>query len=404
MDSRFQRQQYQHHFQDQFHHHQKPPPTNNLTRFRSAPSSYFATFLDVADSLTTKAGGGGGGGVDRERQDFSNARPLSPETEDIFANFMSSMGAEPNPNSNSSVSSQKLCDIPENSPVNQDSEFMVEVKQERETLPQQQGSFVTSPQPVVYQSQSKPPLANQRSSMKSSARAATSLGVTSMSTQMKIKNKNDNNSSSGLTRHSSSPAGFFANILNILDNGFGEMKGIGNFPTGQTQAQAQAQAQRQPSATSGLMRQNSLDSIMSENLSSLDDDQKKFSELDASENQSGERMNRPQRLAHHLSLPKTLTDLSDMEKLLFEDTVVPCRIRAKRGCATHPRSIAERVRRTKISERMRKLQDLVPNMDKQTNTADMLDLAVEYIKDLQKQVKILTDYRAKCTCLRYTQC
>lgn len=66
---------------------------------------------------------------------------------------------------------------------------------------------------------------------------------------------------------------------------------------------------------------------------------------------------------------------------------------------------------------MRKLQDLVPNMDKvetslafdlsivdsfcggsyislllnslqQTNTADMLDLAVEYIKDLQKEVQV----------------
>ena len=83
------------------------------------------------------------------------------------------------------------------------------------------------------------------------------------------------------------------------------------------------------------------------------------------------------------------------------------------------------VRRTRISERMRKLQELVPNMDKvefsmnfffsgwiifinvssiqslisvfeifflffwqQTNTADMLDLAVEYIKDLQKQYSV----------------
>ncbi|KOM51329.1 hypothetical protein LR48_Vigan08g215600 [Vigna angularis] len=47
----------------------------------------------------------------------------------------------------------------------------------------------------------------------------------------------------------------------------------------------------------------------------------------------------------------------------FEDSV-PCRVRAKRGCATHPRSIAERVRRTRISDRIRKLQELVPNMDK----------------------------------------
>ncbi|KAK6246553.1 hypothetical protein SCA6_009643 [Theobroma cacao] len=75
----------------------------------------------------------------------------------------------------------------------------------------------------------------------------------------------------------------------------------------------------------------------------------------------------------------------DMEKLL-EDSV-PCRVRAKRGCATHPRSIAERVRRTRISDRIRKLQELVPNMDKQTNTADMLDEAVEYVKYLQKQIE-----------------
>ncbi|GLT82376.1 hypothetical protein SLE2022_007590 [Rubroshorea leprosula] len=36
---------------------------------------------------------------------------------------------------------------------------------------------------------------------------------------------------------------------------------------------------------------------------------------------------------------------------------------------------------------MRKLQDLSPDLDKQTNTAAMLDMAVEYIKDLQKHVK-----------------
>nr|GFC37842.1 transcription factor bHLH130-like isoform X1 [Tanacetum cinerariifolium] len=56
------------------------------------------------------------------------------------------------------------------------------------------------------------------------------------------------------------------------------------------------------------------------------------------------------------------------------------------------------VRRTRISERMRKLQELVPNMDKQTNTADMLDLAVDYIKELQKEAESLSDHHAKCTC------
>lgn len=86
----------------------------------------------------------------------------------------------------------------------------------------------------------------------------------------------------------------------------------------------------------------------------------------------------------------------DMEKLL-EDSVM-CRVRAKRGCATHPRSIAERVRRTRISDRIRKLQELVPNMDKQTNTADMLEEAVAYVKLLQNQIQELTEHQKNCKC------
>ncbi|KAG0544233.1 hypothetical protein BDA96_02G257900 [Sorghum bicolor] len=115
-----------------------------------------------------------------------------------------------------------------------------------------------------------------------------------------------------------------------------------------------------------------------------------------------------QPLAPQLSLPSgnngggkpaaASAEMAAIEKFLQFQDAVPCKIRAKRGCATHPRSIAERVRRTKISERIRKLQELVPNMEKQTNTADMLDLAVDYIKDLQKQVKVLNDGRANCTC------
>ncbi|QCD85505.1 Myc-type [Vigna unguiculata] len=93
-------------------------------------------------------------------------------------------------------------------------------------------------------------------------------------------------------------------------------------------------------------------------------------------------------LTHHLSLPSSSTRMAaTMEKLYQTQGNVPCKIRAKRGFATHPRSIAERERRTRISARIKKLQDLFPKSDKQTSTADMLDLAVEYIKDLQKQVK-----------------
>jgi hypothetical protein len=44
------------------------------------------------------------------------------------------------------------------------------------------------------------------------------------------------------------------------------------------------------------------------------------------------------------SLPQTSLEIETVEKLLHvpEDSV-PCKIRAKRGFATHPRSIAERV-------------------------------------------------------------
>ncbi|XP_028799864.1 transcription factor bHLH130-like [Neltuma alba] len=103
-------------------------------------------------------------------------------------------------------------------------------------------------------------------------------------------------------------------------------------------------------------------------------------------------------LTHQMSLPSSSTKTGGIERILHIQGSVPCKIRAKRGFATHPRSIAERLRRTRISERIKKLQELFPKIDKQTNTADMLDLAVDYIKDLQKQVKILTDTRAKCRC------
>ncbi|KAI3726579.1 hypothetical protein L1987_66377 [Smallanthus sonchifolius] len=103
--------------------------------------------------------------------------------------------------------------------------------------------------------------------------------------------------------------------------------------------------------------------------------------------------------------PKFTTQLSGDQSMLFDAEMdkllgdsVPCRVRAKRGCATHPRSIAERVRRTRISDRIRKLQELVPNMDKQTNTADMLEEAVEYVKFLQRQIQELREHQDKCTC------
>ncbi|MCO5593402.1 hypothetical protein L7F22_047415 [Adiantum nelumboides] len=79
------------------------------------------------------------------------------------------------------------------------------------------------------------------------------------------------------------------------------------------------------------------------------------------------------------------------------ETEILCRVSAKRGCATHPRSIAERVRRTKINEGIKKLQELVPVTEKFTNTVTMLDEAAEYIKYLQRQVEELSASRQHCT-------
>eukprot|EP00250_Pteridium_aquilinum_P013322 c21271_g1_i1 orf=172-1386(-) len=65
------------------------------------------------------------------------------------------------------------------------------------------------------------------------------------------------------------------------------------------------------------------------------------------------------------------------------------RVRARRGQATDPHSIAERNRRERIAERMRALQELVPDSNK-TDKASMLDEIIGYVKFLQMQVKCLS--------------
>nr|WOE87888.1 bHLH family protein 28 [Kandelia obovata] len=104
-------------------------------------------------------------------------------------------------------------------------------------------------------------------------------------------------------------------------------------------------------------------------------------------------------LETQFSMPQTTLEMAAVGKVLHipEDSV-PCKDRAKRGCATHPRSIAERERRTRISGKLKKLQELVPLMDKQTSYADMLDLAVQHIKGLQNEVQKLHKELENCTC------
>ncbi|XVF07310.1 hypothetical protein REPUB_Repub06bG0127000 [Reevesia pubescens] len=190
-----------------------------------------------------------------------------------------------------------------------------------------------------------------------------------------------------LMRQSSSPPGLFTNLS--VQNGYASMKGLGNYcgvngtngelsPSSNRLKNQISFSSRLPS-TLGMLSQiseignesigaNSPDTgklgnsnsdarfsgtgyqygswkdsaHFTENFSSLkrtqDNDQKFFST-----NRDGDLGSRVQVLSHHLSLPKTSNEMVTMEKFLnFQDSV-PCKIRAKRGCATHPRSIAERV-------------------------------------------------------------
>ncbi|XP_038715160.1 transcription factor bHLH49-like isoform X2 [Tripterygium wilfordii] len=65
-------------------------------------------------------------------------------------------------------------------------------------------------------------------------------------------------------------------------------------------------------------------------------------------------------------------------------------VRARRGEATNSHSLAERVRREKISERMQFLQDLVPGCSKVTGKAVILDEIINYVQSLQRQVEFLS--------------
>nr|ADE76806.1 unknown [Picea sitchensis] len=65
-------------------------------------------------------------------------------------------------------------------------------------------------------------------------------------------------------------------------------------------------------------------------------------------------------------------------------------VRARRGQATDRHSLAERVRREKIGERMKLLQDLVPGCNKITGKAVMVDEIINYVQSLQCQVEFLS--------------
>ncbi|KAM7279170.1 hypothetical protein ACFE04_006304 [Oxalis oulophora] len=80
-----------------------------------------------------------------------------------------------------------------------------------------------------------------------------------------------------------------------------------------------------------------------------------------------------------------IKDSEENEKL--RDVV---HVRARRGQATDSHSLAERVRRGKINDRLKCLQAIVPGCYKTMGMAVMLDEIINYVQSLQNQVEFLS--------------
>ncbi|KAL5976869.1 hypothetical protein ACLOJK_021204 [Asimina triloba] len=390
------REEVESHLSHPSHHQQQV--NSSLMRFRSAPSSILANIMNTSS----------------EGCESFSPRSSSPDAESMFTRFLNCGG------------SNLACSITGET----DERLSVATSQRSsqsgaaaEAVPHQNGYAAASQ--MIYHST----ISNQNS-----AAAAGSPYEITNSITMELPPVKGGSGSFNLTRHSSSPAGLFSHLT--FENGYAAARRVGNFRAGNgSNRDAAASTSRLKNQVSISPRQSSSPGMLSqisemaesfggsssddgslgndnsagrcyapgfsmpswdvsavENFAVLkrvkDMNGKMIPAVTPSKGQNGVVGKHTSGLSHQFSFPKTPTEMASMENFLqFQDSV-PCKIRAKRGCATHPRSIAERVRRTRISERMRKLQELVPNMEKQTNTADMLDLAVEHIKDLQKQVQI----------------
>lgn len=180
-------------------HQQQQPQVNSsgLTRYRSAPSSYFNNIID------------------KEFYEHVFNRPSSPETERVFSRFMNSLGSEED------LLTQK---ISIESTVKEEEILTVNINQQEEQQEREQEHMIHHHQsnnyehnPVsshgFYQTSVMPPLPNQN--VVSGLDGSFSMGVNRLQ-QMKSHSGNNSN----LIRHSSSPAGLFSqiNIENGMSN------------------------------------------------------------------------------------------------------------------------------------------------------------------------------------------
>ncbi|MBA0775291.1 hypothetical protein Gotri_010445 [Gossypium trilobum] len=73
---------------------------------------------------------------------------------------------------------------------------------------------------------------------------------------------------------------------------------------------------------------------------------------------------------------------------------------SKRSRAAEVHNLSEKRRRSRINEKMKALQNLIPNSNK-TDKASMLDEAIEYLKQLQLQVQKSSSLQTKQSCIDF---
>lgn len=205
-------QQHHHHIHDiQPQLHQRQLNTG-LTRYQSAPSSYFSSFLESCE-------------------DFLN-RPSSPETERIFARFLSNANENTDDTTNNNDLSDQNLGLIQNSPVKmepeqeqqpQQQQTQIMQQQQTQILPQQQqhqAQIMQQQRTFSASSQSFYPNRPQQN-LQNPPNSASGLDYGCINSTgvprfppMKMATGGNN---SNLVRHSSSPAGLFANLE--IENG-----------------------------------------------------------------------------------------------------------------------------------------------------------------------------------------
>jgi hypothetical protein len=196
------------------HRPQQQQMNAGLTRYRSAPSSYFTSFLDGANN-TIGRGGGGGGGIGGYGMD---------DLDHCLNRFMPNNGQGEDSNPGNSFSN--------NMSMQSQTQFMTTMKQKQEAMqPQQQplqqqniqNSYSQVSQ-MMYQSQASSP-AEVQAQRNHNSEASNASAIDYSNRLLSSMNSNrfapikmaTGGGNLNLTRYNSSPAGLFANIN--IENG-----------------------------------------------------------------------------------------------------------------------------------------------------------------------------------------